>query len=69
MEDSKRVENASGREFNSLSKELGINRVPIISRIPGMDMTRSFSMEMMHLMLENIQEVNHHHSLPLGVSD
>ncbi|GAA5976237.1 hypothetical protein JCM11641_001090 [Rhodosporidiobolus odoratus] len=48
------VKTAPNPEFETLSTKYGINSVPAVSRIPGVDMVRSFNMELMHLVLENI---------------
>ncbi|GAA6036393.1 hypothetical protein JCM8097_001699 [Rhodosporidiobolus ruineniae] len=50
----KEIDEASSADIGALRTEYGINQTPLISFVPGIDMVRSFAMELMHLMLENI---------------
>ncbi|GAA5931369.1 uncharacterized protein JCM15063_001447 [Sporobolomyces koalae] len=44
------------RGYEVVSEFIGINGLPIISEVPGIDIPRSFSMELMHLLFENVMK-------------
>lgn len=44
--------------YADASRDVGINKVGVISQIPGTDMVRSFALELMHLLFENVMKVS-----------